>query len=152
MDHHQFDEDLLDKGTQAILKTRDGKLRAAIPSPLGSCVFLNDVSYEDMIKALHLHKQMMKEYPRQGEGLEAYVDSSDTGYTLNGAGVEEKTTNGAVASLKKAVLNDDATNGVVSGGPVQNGYTSKRDGVMNGPNGHSNGVNGHSNGVDGHSH
>jgi 3-dehydroquinate synthase len=37
MDHHQFDEDILDKATQAILKTRDGKLRAAVPSPLGSC-------------------------------------------------------------------------------------------------------------------
>ena len=42
MDHHQFDEDILEKGTQAILKTRDGLLRAAVPNPLGSCVFLND--------------------------------------------------------------------------------------------------------------
>lgn len=41
MDHHQFDEEILDKGTKAILKTRDGKLRAAVPSPLGKCVFLN---------------------------------------------------------------------------------------------------------------
>ena len=35
MDHHQFDEDILDKATKAILRTRDGKLRAAVPSPLG---------------------------------------------------------------------------------------------------------------------
>lgn len=161
MDHPQFDDDILDKGTKAILKTRDGKLRAAIPSPLGSCVFLNDVSYEEMIKALHLHKQVMKEYPRQGEGLEAYVDASDTGYTINGTAVERKPSNGT-SSLKKAVMNDDAVDGFATGGPVQNGYTSKAstavhnaagiDGVSNGVNGHGNGVNGHSRAVNGHAH
>lgn len=143
MDHAQFDEEILEKGTKAILKTRDGKLRAAIPSPLGSCVFLNDVSYEELVKALHLHKQVMKEYPRQGEGIEAFVDASDTGYTINGAA------NGA-SSLKKAA---DPADGVPNGGgPVQNGYTSKAstavrnaagcDGILNGVNGHANGSNG----------
>ncbi|OJD32404.1 3-dehydroquinate synthase [Diplodia corticola] len=146
MDHAQFDEEILDRGTKAILKTRDGKLRAAIPSPLGNCVFLNDVSYEEMVKALHLHKQMMKEYPRQGEGLEAYVDSSDTGYTLNGAAVEGKPANGA-AGVKKAVVKDDTADGIASGGPVQNGHTSKAatavrnaarcDGIHANGNGHS---------------
>ena len=81
MDHHQFDEHILDEGTKAILKTRDGKLRAAVPAPLGSCVFLNDVSQENMFAALRQHKEVMKQYPRNGEGLEAFVDSSDTGYT-----------------------------------------------------------------------
>lgn len=81
MDHHQFDEALLIKATAAILKTRDGLLRAAVPSPIGSCTFLNDVSAEEMNEALRRHKELMKEYPRNGEGLEAYVDSSDTGYT-----------------------------------------------------------------------
>ena len=32
MDHPQFDEEILDKGTAAILQTRDGKLRAAVPN------------------------------------------------------------------------------------------------------------------------
>lgn len=81
MDHHQFDEETLDKATAAILKTRDGKLRAAVPNPIGQCTFLNDVSPEEMNAALKKHKELMKEYPRNGEGLEAYVDSSDTGYT-----------------------------------------------------------------------
>ncbi|EKG14950.1 hypothetical protein MPH_07850 [Macrophomina phaseolina MS6] len=154
MDHAQFNEEILDKGTKAILKTRDGKLRAAIPSPLGSCVFLNDVSYEEMIKALQLHKQVMKEYPRQGEGLEAFVDSSDTGYTINGVAVEDKASNGA-SSLKRTVVNDDTTDGFAAGGPVQNGYTSKAtaEHMAAGPGGVSNGVNGHgsgTNGVNGH--
>lgn len=83
MDHELFNEEILDKATQAILKTRDGLLRAAVPSPLGSCEFLNDVSEGEMTQALRRHKELMKEYPRQGAGIEAYVDSSDTGYTIN---------------------------------------------------------------------
>jgi 3-dehydroquinate synthase len=70
MDHHQFDEELLSKATTAILKTRDGLLRAAVPNPLGSYAFINDVS-EEMNAALRRHKQLMKEYPRNGEGIEA---------------------------------------------------------------------------------
>ncbi|KAM0081528.1 hypothetical protein ACKRZS_006314 [Fusarium odoratissimum] len=89
MDHPQFDAPLLEKATAAILKTRDGKLRAAVPvNPMGDCVFLNNVSHDEMVAALEEHKKIMKSYPRQGAGLEAFVDSSDTGYTMNGAPVE----------------------------------------------------------------
>lgn len=114
MDHPQFDEDILDKGTKAILKTRDGKLRAAVPNPLGSCVFLNDVSQQEMSDALRKHKEIMKEYPREGAGLEAFVDSSDTGYTMNSAPVEKA--DGVNESLKKTVINDDAVDGQAAGG------------------------------------
>ena len=164
MDHHQFDEGLLDQATTAILKTRDGLLRAAVPSPLGSCVFLNDVEMSEMYDALRAHKQIMKSYPRNGEGLEAFVDASDTGYTLNGKPVEE---NGASNGLKKLnVLNDDANNGHVdtngtaaakkhASGPegvdgTQNGVNGHSNGTSNGTNGHTNGVNGHTNGTNGH--
>ncbi|KAK5312320.1 hypothetical protein LTR70_008243 [Exophiala xenobiotica] len=117
MDHHQFDEDLLDRGTQAILKTRDGLLRAAVPSPLGSCVFLNDVSADEMFAALRKHKEVMKSYPRNGEGLEAFVDSSDTGYTMNGIAAEYTNghTNGHTNGMKANVINDDARNGATNG-------------------------------------
>ncbi|XDG10134.1 hypothetical protein ABKA04_009749 [Annulohypoxylon sp. FPYF3050] len=81
IDHPQFDDTVLDKGTAAILKTRDGLLRLAVPNPLGSCTFLNDVSQQELKDALKTHKQIAKTYPRKGAGLEAYVDSSDTGYT-----------------------------------------------------------------------
>lgn len=167
MDHHQFDEDLLDKATTAILKTRDGKLRAAVPSPLGNCVFLNDVSMDDMFAALRQHKSIMKNYPRNGEGLEAFVDSSDTGYTINDKPVEDEPT-GELNGLKKMnVLNDDTqTNGHQSNGNngtdgVQTNGVSKAtkhasgpegvDGLSNGTangltNGAANGTNGHTNG------
>ncbi|KAK5140113.1 hypothetical protein LTR04_003154 [Oleoguttula sp. CCFEE 6159] len=164
MDHHQFDEDMLDKATAAILKTRDGKLRAAVPSPLGSCVFINDVSAEDMNAALRKHKEIMKQYPRNGEGLEAFVDSSDTGYTMNNKPVEGKQSNGVNGAMKKSVINDDTNGGPVTNGGHANGTTGKHsnatshasgpegvDGlqnpVTNGANGHVNGqTNGHANG------
>lgn len=150
MDHHQFDEAILARATSAILKTRDGLLRAAVPSPLGSCVFLNDVSAEEMNAALRRHKELMKEYPRNGEGLDAYVDASDTGYTENATAEEEKMVESAAA--KASVTNGNHINGNAINGKVK---TSGVDGYTNGVNGHS--VNGHSvngygvNGVNGHS-
>ena len=167
MDHPQFDEHILDKGTEAILKTRDGKLRAAVPHPLGSCVFLNDVSKDEMFQALRRHKELMKEYPRDGAGLEAFVDASDTGYTMNSSEPVESKTNGVSAALKSTVINDDAINGHkngVLGATNMNGSTSKPDHAVkhaagvdadsaltnghvngHGTNGHANG-NGHTNG------
>lgn len=117
MDHHQFDEDVLGRGTAAILKTRDGLLRAAVPSPLGSCVFLNDVSQDEMFNALKKHKELMKGYPRNGEGLEAFVDASDTGYTMNGE--VAVLTNGHAKGLERAhVLNDDTRTSNSTAGSV----------------------------------
>lgn len=163
MDHHDFNEDILDKGTKQILKTRDGKLRAAVPAPLGSCQFLNDVSQDDMFAALRQHKEVCKNYPRNGEGLDAFVDSSDTGYTTNGTNVEDSIKNGSKTATngvkKNGVINDD-TNGHANGGAVKD-VLSKReamhhasgpegvDGLQKNLNGngsaHANG-NGHANG------
>jgi 3-dehydroquinate synthase len=165
MDHHQFDEDLLDKGTKAILRTRDGLLRAAVPSPIGQCVFLNDVSMDEMFEALRVHKELMKNYPRNGEGLEAFVDASDTGYTLNGKPVElngtAKPTNVPVNGHANGM--NGHTNGVngksATGQKRTNGTSiavkhaagaetpeAVEKQLENGLNGHVNGVNGHTNG------
>ncbi|KAI1298680.1 Dehydroquinate synthase-like protein [Xylaria venustula] len=81
IDHPQFDDQVLDKGTAAILKTRDGSLRLAVPSPLGSCTFINDAHFQELRDALRKHKSLVKTFPREGAGIEAYVDSSDTGYS-----------------------------------------------------------------------
>jgi len=166
MDHPQFDEDILDKGTKAILKTRDGLLRAAVPSPLGNCVFLNDVSFEEMNNALKRHKEIMKSYPREGAGLEAFVDASDTGYTVNNKPVESNSTNGSAEKPDDALLNDDTNGGPkMNGKAIHDGETANAgaaksnaagladnlggkqiDGV-DGMNGHE--TNGHANGVNG---
>lgn len=141
IDHPQFDEDILDKATKAILKTRDGKLRAAMPSPLGQCQFMNDVTQEQLVAALHRHKQIVKQYPRNGAGIEAFVDASDTGYTTNKKPVE---TNGKhVSNGKSNVLSDDSKvleNGKVNG--VMNGTSNGTNGASNGTNGASTGTNG----------
>lgn len=125
MDHFQFDEDILDKGTKAILKTRDGKLRAAVPAPLGECVFLNDVTQEELNAALRKHKEIMKNYPRNGEGIEAFVDASDTGYTMNKKAVEANG-NGAVNGNANGdhAVNGHATNGHATNGHATNGHTN----------------------------
>ncbi|KAL9098897.1 MAG: hypothetical protein Q9163_005524 [Psora crenata] len=147
MDHPQFDEEILDKGTAAILKTRDGKLRAAVPSPLGACKFLNDVELKELNAALRCHKKIMKQYPRNGEGIEAYVDASDTGYTDNNS-LEARAIE--TAAKKAGEIN---ANGVIHGGSVPNGYVNGTRGLLeqlangNGTvDGLSNGVNGFVNG------
>ena len=146
MDHHMFDEDILDKGTAAILKTRDGKLRAAVPNPIGSCTFINDIEAAELNAALRRHKQLMREYPRNGEGLEAFVDSSDTGYTDNN---KEEVQLMEDAAEEAGNLNG---NGHIHGGSVTNGYHKDANGVKeklaNGSaKGITNGVNGFTNGA-----
>lgn len=146
MDHPQFDNDILDKGTQAILKTRDGLLRAAVPNPIGKCVFLNDVNQQEMQQALARHKEICSSYPRKGEGLDAYVDASDTGYT-NGSTEE-------VEALEKAAEKAGELNGTeVHAGKVPNGIPNGVNGLkqklaQEGEKAHglTNGVNGFVNG------
>lgn len=118
MDHEQFNEEILDKGTAAILKTRDGLLRAAVPNPIGTCTFLNDVDISELNEALRRHKSLMKEYPRNGEGIEAYVDASDTGYAENTI-VEAQAIE--IAAEEASVSNSGNT---IHGGKVPNGHTN----------------------------
>lgn len=118
MDHEQFNEEILDKGTAAILKTRDGLLRAAVPNPIGTCTFLNDVDTSELNEALRRHKSLMKEYPRNGEGIEAYVDASDTGYTENTI-VEAQAIE--IAAEEASLSNSGNT---IYGGKVPNGHTN----------------------------
>lgn len=121
MDHHQFDEALLEKATNAILKTRDGILRAVVPCPLGSCVFLNDVPLEELCAALRRHKKVVYQYARHGKGLEAFVDASDTGYTINNLPVELELEGVKDEVLIKIQRNGGMKNGTNGNHPVVNG-------------------------------
>ena len=123
MDHELFNEDILEKATAAILKTRDGMLRAAVPNPLGSCTFLNDVTADEMNAALRRHKEIMKQYPRNGAGLDAFVDASDTGYTLNDTPVED-TMNGSQTNGKANGVAEKVANSLPNGlkEVLANGY------------------------------
>ena len=51
-------------------KTRDNKQRFAVPSPYGTCKFINDASYEELFAALKVHKELIKSKYGSGEGKE----------------------------------------------------------------------------------
>ena len=73
LDHPLLEIDLLWEATESITQTRDGMLRAAMPKPIGTCFFANDLTREELQEALAKHKQICQSYPRQGAGEEAYM-------------------------------------------------------------------------------
>ncbi|MET0452838.1 MAG: sedoheptulose 7-phosphate cyclase [Mycobacterium sp.] len=73
LDSHHLTPELLERATAAILKTRDGLLRAAVPDPIGQCRFLNDVTTEELSDTLTLHKKICLDYPRVGDGLDMFT-------------------------------------------------------------------------------
>ena len=64
LDHELFDLDLVWKATKSIMLTRDGYQRAAMPNPIGECIFVNDLTYEELKERLVDHKNLIKTYPR----------------------------------------------------------------------------------------
>ncbi|THH26820.1 hypothetical protein EUX98_g7364 [Antrodiella citrinella] len=79
MDHELFTNALVKEGAQAIMKTRDNKQRFAVPSPYGTCIFINDATDEEFFRVLKVHKQLIKEKYGSGDGKDAFVDSGDLG-------------------------------------------------------------------------
>ncbi|MDY7023139.1 MAG: sedoheptulose 7-phosphate cyclase [Cyanobacteriota bacterium] len=73
LDHPLMEAELMWKATESIIQTRDGQLRAAVPCPIGTCHFINDLSYEELEEAIADHKRLCADYPRSGDGLDAYV-------------------------------------------------------------------------------
>ena len=65
--------ELLTKATNSIIQTRDGALRAAVPHPIGSCLFLNDVAAPELDKILGVHKELCRGYPRGGDGEDMFT-------------------------------------------------------------------------------
>ncbi len=65
--------ELLVSSTRSILQTRDGLLRAAAPKPIGECTFMNDVSDEELVDTLELHRAVVAGLPRGGEGVDAFM-------------------------------------------------------------------------------
>lgn len=62
--------ELLERATASIVQTRDGRLRAAMPRPIGTCHFADDVTRDELVDALARHEELCRDYPRGGEGLE----------------------------------------------------------------------------------
>ena len=65
--------ELLERATPSIMQTRDGKLRAAVPKPIGTCHFVNDLTVAELVAVLAEHKAVCSGYPRGGEGVDQYT-------------------------------------------------------------------------------
>jgi demethyl-4-deoxygadusol synthase len=76
--------ELLWKATESISRTRDGLVRAAVPMPIGSCHFMNDLTRSNLEEYLAVHKEICRQYPRSGDGEDMYLSSN----TLIPAGVQ----------------------------------------------------------------
>jgi 3-dehydroquinate synthetase len=64
---------LLSLATNSIVQTRDGLLRAAVPRPLGNCYFVNDLTTEELNRALVLHQRACRGYLNNGIGEEMFT-------------------------------------------------------------------------------
>lgn len=73
LDSEHLTAELLAQATTAILKTRDGLLRAAVPAPIGTCIFLNDVTIEELTETLVLHRKLCLGYARGGDGVDMFT-------------------------------------------------------------------------------
>lgn len=67
--------ELLWKATASISQTRDGLLRAAVPHPIGTCSFINDLTESELTDILVIHKAICRDYPRGGDGEEMYIST-----------------------------------------------------------------------------
>lgn len=50
-----------------------------MPDPIGACRFLNDVSLEELSDTLTAHKKLCIDYPRGGDGLDAFTAEVEVG-------------------------------------------------------------------------
>ncbi|SDS79607.1 3-dehydroquinate synthase [Nocardioides scoriae] len=73
LDSPHLTPELLRKGTESIMQTRDGLLRAALPQPIGACVFANDLDADQLDRMLASHKELVRGYPRQGDGEDMFT-------------------------------------------------------------------------------
>lgn len=73
LDSRYLTPELVRRGTASITQTRDGKLRAAAPRPIGTCFFMNDLSDDELDQMLKVHKELARDYPRQGDGEDMWI-------------------------------------------------------------------------------
>jgi demethyl-4-deoxygadusol synthase len=88
IDSPYLTSELLWKATESISRTRDGLVRAAMPMPIGSCHFMNDLTRLDLDRYLTTHKEICCDYPRGGDGEDMYLSSHTPMNAPIPAGVE----------------------------------------------------------------
>ncbi len=78
LDSPYFTPELLWRATESITRTRDGKQRIAVPKPIGTCYFINDLTREELTQTLAIHKEICQSYPRQGHGIDMFMTPEPT--------------------------------------------------------------------------
>lgn len=73
LDSVHLTPELLRKATDLIVQTRDGQQRAAVPQPIGTCSFINDLTMDELEQALVAHRRVCRIYPRDGHGEQAFL-------------------------------------------------------------------------------
>nr|WP_269327758.1 sedoheptulose 7-phosphate cyclase [Kineosporia mesophila] len=73
LDSPELTPQLLRRATEAILQTRNGKLRAAMPRPIGTCFFANDLTGDELEAGLAEHRRTVSRYPRGGQGEDMFT-------------------------------------------------------------------------------
>ena len=73
LDSPYLTSELLWKATDSIIQTRDGLLRAAVPRPVGTCFFVNDLTTTELDRMLEIHKDICSSYPRNGDGEDVFT-------------------------------------------------------------------------------
>jgi len=73
LDSPHLTPELLERATRSIVQTRDGLLRAAVPRPLGTCYFVNDLGTAELEAMLAVHREACRRYPRGGAGEDVFA-------------------------------------------------------------------------------
>ncbi len=73
LDSSHLTPELLRRATDLIVQTRDGQQRAAVPRPIGTCFFVNDMTMDELEEALAAHRKVCRTYPRGGQGEQAFL-------------------------------------------------------------------------------
>lgn len=68
--------ELMHAATDSIVKTRDGRLRAPVPRPIGECAFINDATPDELERVLRAHHALCRELPRGGDGEDMFIASA----------------------------------------------------------------------------
>lgn len=73
LDSPHLTPEMLVAATDLIVQTRDGSQRAAVPRPVGSCHFVNDLTPDELVHALAVHRDACRRYPREGLGVSPFL-------------------------------------------------------------------------------
>jgi demethyl-4-deoxygadusol synthase len=84
IDSPYFTPELVGAATESIIQTRDGLLRAAVPRPIGTCAFINELLPAELDDLLSIHKTLCAGYPRDGDGQDMFTAAEAPGTTPAG--------------------------------------------------------------------